>query len=301
LGFLDLIKNNKNKTVNFEQKQIKTSRLLINYVELNYSKYSKSGTQKTKNQKNQEEKDIGFRIYFILHTLIQSKVELNSKLNNKETSLNHSTNNGVINSNLQQFYNLYYLHHISLNSVYNLNSKSKRFKDDLLIDLIINFKNSNCKINMLRDKGSDKYLGRIPEHSLVSSYFLSYGIILKKLNLLQKSLRRSKKYYSLLVNNFKNIFNTVFTSRHLKSYELKNINKVNLNISIIGHLYLNRFTQSLILSINDVLKSHKLDRIDNKFGVFLIPNYKNSNNTFKKIKAIKKRIKKKLIKKYYKS
>jgi hypothetical protein len=115
--------------------------------------------------------------------------------------------------------------------------------------------------------------------------YISYGMILIKFNLLIKSLRRSKKYISILVNHFKSVF------ENIKKNEEKNT-KTSLLIRIKGF----QLVASNLL-IREVLN----DRLDLGSKIFFKTSIKNSIKFFKKIKAIKKRIRKKLIKKLYKN
>jgi hypothetical protein len=148
------------------------------------------------------------------------------------------------------------------------------------INIVINSINLNHKINLLTNLnlGSEK------------SLFFSLGSTLIRFNILQKSFRRNKKYINLLMSSFKTKLNLII-SQIVRSK--KNL-KTKVYLSIYGP------NQSFIV-LKDL--SVLIDNFNNQLGsyIFIRPLIKNSNNYFKKVKAIKKRIKKKLIKKFYKN
>ncbi len=167
---------------------------------------------------------------------------------------------------------------LDISELYEINTKLfwirinniRVFKNYTPINLNINSSNNNVKININNNK---------------NSMYISYGMILIKFNLLIKSLRRSKKYISILVNHFKSVF------ENIKKNEEKNT-KTSLLIRIKGF----QLVASNLL-IREVLN----DRLDLGSKIFFKTSIKNSIKFFKKIKAIKKRIRKKLIKKLYKN
>jgi hypothetical protein len=148
------------------------------------------------------------------------------------------------------------------------------------IDIVINSINLNHKINLLTslNLGSEKGL------------FFSLGSTLIRFNILQKSFRRNKKYVNLLMSSFKIKLNLLISQivRNKKNLKTK------IYLSIYGP------NQSFII-LKDL--SVLIDNFNNELGsyIFIKPLIKNSNNYFKRVKAIKKRIKKKLIKKFYKN
>jgi hypothetical protein len=175
----------------------------------------------------------------------------------------------------------YNLHHwsdfLSTLSTLNLILKNQELKR---INVTINSVNLNHKINF----STNLYI-QSGGHS-----FFSLGSTLVKFNILQKSFRRNKKYVNILINSLRTKLNWLASSV-VKS---KKVIKTKFYLSIYGP------NQSFII-LKDL--SLFIDIFDNQSGsfVYIKPLVKNSNNYFKKVKAIKKRIKKKLIKKFYKN
>lgn len=190
-------------------------------------------------------------------------------------------------------FNFYYLFLsrciLNLSSLSSLKYNNNLYKKNLYINIKVNFKNFNCKLNILKDE--NKF------NNTNQSIFISYGVSLRRFNILQKSFRRSKKFYSIFLNNLRE---KLLKSKILLFKEYKGLDSIkftNVNVFVLGCFYSNVFIKSFLLLINELVYKSNVSN----FNFFIKPNFRNSNNIFKKVKAIKKRIKKKLIKKYYKS
>ncbi len=221
--------------------------------------------------------------------ILKKKSQETIKKDRKIINFNHyvfKKNYNIVNNNILKFLiyeNLtslkpktkyYWLSFLPTLRLFTNNQELKK------INIVINSINLNHKINLLTNLnlGSEK------------SLFFSLGSTLIRFNILQKSFRRNKKYINLLMSSFKTKLNLII-SQIVRSK--KNL-KTKVYLSIYGP------NQSFIV-LKDL--SVLIDNFNNQLGsyIFIRPLIKNSNNYFKKVKAIKKRIKKKLIKKFYKN
>jgi len=169
----------------------------------------------------------------------------------------------------------------SIDILYILKSFIKNQKlVEMEIKLVVISTNLNYKINI----ATNIYLNK------ERCYFISLGSTIARFNILQKSLRRNKKYVSLLMNSIKSLLNN--------SIYFTIGGKKNLNTKVF--LFINGPNQLFYL-LKDL--STYINNYSNQCNnyIYINPLIKNSNNYFKRIKAIKKRIKKKLIKKFYKN
>ena len=301
VDFYKLVTINKNKKTK-EINNIKVISLyfLRFYGNLNFFNFNNKRTQETNSKKNKNifnrDNNISStsdRIYFYNVCENFFLLLLNFIFTIQTTLIINNRNKlrGVVLTSSLFSFNFYYLF---LSKCILNYTNNNLYKKNSYINIKVNFKNFNCKVSLFSDSYNNSTLNN---STLDQSIFVSYGTSLKKFNILQKSLRRSKKFYSIFLNNLRDI---LLRSKilFLKDYSKSNqINSVNINIFVSGCFYSNNFIKSFSLLINEIINKSN----DKNFNFFFKPNFRNSSNIYKKVKAIKKRIKKKLINKYYKS
>lgn len=302
-----IVKNKKKKTKEISNIRILSLYFFRFYYNYDYYNFNRKKTQEIqeiylkKNKDNLHHNKINTNINnssIYLYNIYEDFFLLLLKVifTIQTSSINYHNKNklgGVVLIGSTSTSNFYYLflsrYILNLSSLSSLKYRNNLYKKNFYINIKVNFKNFNCKLNVFKDGYNSNNTNQ--------SIFISYGVSLKRFNILQKSFRRSKKFYSIFLNSLRE---KLFKSKILlfKDYKgLDSINFTNVNVFVLGCFYSNVFIKSFLLLINELV--HK-PNVSN-FNFFIKPNFRNSNNIFKKVKAIKKRIKKKLIKKYYKS